>query len=216
MSAIRKLGLAPVYIDARGELVVDDRNIRRMPANNREDDFGDDDFGDDDLGDDFDGDDAGEDEGDDFGRRRHHGRGQGHEMRMLRKLQRRTSKYGASKDLYKRWAKTIVAGSSTLGAAGTTTVQIRLQFDFRGQDITFTGSVAGSLITQVRFGDRIVFDVSAGVDVAVFAATGFIRGLIKDQTLRAGLDILVTGTLPGAGDLRVSAFGWKPTMDYCE
>jgi len=49
----------------------------------------------------------------------------------------------------------------------------------------------------------------------VFASTGFLRGLLKGQSLRAGLDITVNGSLTGAGDFAVTLIGQKPTNTNC-
>lgn len=113
------------------------------------------------------------------------------------------------------WGETAIGGSTTLGAAGTATVQIRLQHDFRARDVTFDGSLAGTLITSITFGDRNVWSSAAGLPIVAFASTGFIRGLLKGQYIKAGLDISVVGTLTGAGTLQATLTGLKPNMTTC-
>ncbi len=216
---MEKLGYALLVRGDDGQIRYDTDTLRRAPpARNRTGDveFGNDDFGDDDDDNDFGDDDADTDSdasGDEVGRhrRRHHGRHAA--PRALRRSARQH--YGAHKKDYVEWGKTAVSGSSTLTGAGSTTINIRLQFDFRGLDITFTGSLAGTLVTGIRFGDRLVWDTPDGVDVGVFAVTGFMRNLIKDQTLGRGLDIIITCNLPGAGTVRTTLSGFKPVMSYC-
>jgi hypothetical protein len=219
MNRLIPMGTARISRDAEtGELVVDDRTLRRNPARN--DDFGDDDFGDDDYGDDeYEADadvETGSDMGDDdFGRKRrkHHGRHAA--KRHARQIARHRSQGGGAADDYTNWGKTIVGGSFS-GGAGTAQVRVRLQFDFRALDIAFNGSTAATVITLVQFGDRIVFQDPDGFDVSLFASTGFIRNLVNGQSLRAGLDILVVGILPAPGStLRVAIPGRKPVMAYC-
>jgi len=186
------------------------------------DDYGDDPNG---YGDDYYGE-PGENTEDnaDFGarhRRRH--RGRHHESRRYRHggyeerhaMGHRPRAYGAHESDYRYWGKTGVSNTSGTVAAGAVSVTIRLEFDFRGEDITFTGSTALTLITSIKFGDRLVWD-TAGTDVSVFAANAFIRGLIKGQSLRGGLDIIVNGIIPaGGGNLNVTCIGHKPIMGYC-
>jgi len=74
----------------------------------------------------------------------------------------------------------------------------------------FATQTAGARVTSIFFGDRSVWSNSDGIDVGVFASTGFLRGLLKGQSLRAGLDIAVNGSLPGAGDFSVTLIGQKP------
>ncbi len=113
------------------------------------------------------------------------------------------------------WGMTAVSGTQNLGAAGSAAVKIRLQHDFRAQDITFTGSAAGAKVTSIFFGDRSVWSSSDGIDVTVFGSTSFLRGLLKGQSIRAGLDITVNGTLTGSGDFAVTIIGSKPVDPRC-
>lgn len=81
--------------------------------------------------------------------------------------------------------------------------------------MTFTGSAAGAKVTSIFFGDRVVWSSSDGIDVSVFSSTSFLRGLLKGQSLRAGLDITVNGSLSGAGDFAVTLIGEKPVTAQC-
>jgi hypothetical protein len=234
------LGYARVYRHPRtGSLVVDTDSLRRGGFAGRED-FGDDFDGDedDDDDDDFEGDDIeGDDdfEGDDevegeepadFGAR---GR-----PRRRRRLNRRLGRLNNREDRVRsqlanlgggragrkgkkkvHWGMTAVSGTDTLAAAGSASVKIRLQHDFRAQDVTFTGSAAGAKVTSIFFGDRAVWSSSDGIDVSVFGSTSFLRGLLKGQSLRAGLDIAVNGSLTGAGDFAVTIVGEKPVTPHC-
>jgi hypothetical protein len=193
-----------------------------------DDDFGyddfdedDDDFGYDDEDDEFDDEDF-EDEDDDFGyefggrkerKQRRSGRRVRRKSRRVERLERQIDKLKGSKGKkHQGWAKTIVSGTDTLGAAGTAKVRIRLQHDFKSEDITFAGStpVNGVLITSIFFGDRQIFNDADGVDASVFGTSSFLRGLLKGQNLRAGLDILVTADLNAAGSLKAAITGLKP------
>ena len=89
------------------------------------------------------------------------------------------------------------------------------QHDFRAQDVTFTGSAPGALVHSIFFGDRAVWSSSDGIDASVFAANGFMRGLLKGQSLKAGLDIIVNGSLPGPGRFAATLIGFKPTHGGC-
>lgn len=110
----------------------------------------------------------------------------------------------------KEWARTIVTGTATLAAAGTAAINIRLQTNFRGFDITFNGSLAGSTITSVFFADRLIWSSPDGVDVSTFAVTGFLRGLVKGQHIGKGTDIIINCVLPGAGSVKATVVGFKP------
>ena len=110
------------------------------------------------------------------------------------------------------WAATIVSGSdtSTSESGGPVSAQIRLQHDFKASDVTFTGSASGATVTSIFFGDRVVWSNSDGIDVGVFASNSFMRGLLKGQSLRAGLDFTVNGSTAGAGDFSATLIGEKP------
>ena len=106
---------------------------------------------------------------------------------------------------------TAVGGAETYGAAGPATVRIRLQHDFKAEDITFTGSVEGATVTSIFFGDQAVWSTPEGIDVSVFGSNSMLRGLLKGQRIEKGLDITVNGTVPGEGTYSVTLMGQKPT-----
>ncbi len=223
-----------------GEIVVDTDSLRRRGFSG--DDFGyeddddfegyDDDFEgdadfDEDDDDDFEGYDFGDDD-DDFGEgwwQRRKKRRRGRKRRRLnrrkgrinRRLGRLDDKEGKGKPAKPKvtWGMTAIGGTETLTDAGSASVQVRLQHHFRAQDLTFTGSADGAKVTSIFFGDRVVWSNSDGIDVGVFASNGFLRGLLKGQSLRAGLDITVNGSLSGAGDFAVTLIGLKPTTKSC-
>jgi hypothetical protein len=226
--------------DSTGELVVDTDTIRRssfagdeLGSDDYGDDYGDDDLGDDDLGEeddeefeddeDFEGDDdlgddeTGDDEtgdelGDDFaGPRRLNRRKKRLERRLERidrKLGRKQRRRGRKSKM--TWGMTAVGGVDTVSEEGAATVKIRLQHHFRAEDVTFTGSASGATVTSIFFGDRVVWSNSDGIDVSVFASNSFMRGLLRGQSLRAGLDITVNGNMPSAGNFSVTIIGKKP------
>lgn len=108
-----------------------------------------------------------------------------------------------------RFGGTLMTASSTPArsiAAGatesfTTTMSIRPQFGFEGDDLVLTstanvGDAAGpSLVldtlgvTAVRFGDREVWRNTAGVPYPVTAASSLVRQLIAGHKIGGGLDI---------------------------
>lgn len=230
------LGVGRIMRDRRtGAIVVDTDTIRRGGFagedfgddwDDDDDDTDEDDFGDDDVGDDLEGDFEGEDDvGDDdvgeFGGPRRKRR---RLKKRLGRLNRRESNVREKladiaprrrKEKRMSWGMTAVSGTQNLGAAGSAAVKIRLQHDFRAQDITFTGSAAGAKVTSIFFGDRSVWSSSDGIDVTVFGSTSFLRGLLKGQSIRAGLDITVNGTLTGSGDFAVTIIGSKPVDPRC-
>ena len=234
------LGHARIYRDATGELVVDTDTLRRSSfagcdacdfgdeygddddlgdeedIDEDDDDLGDDDLGDDDYGDE---DEAGDEElGDDFAGPRRNRR----LARRKRRLQRRMARVDRKMNRGKRrgrkgmnWGMTAVGGVDTVTAEGAATVKVRLQHDFRAEDVTFTGSLSGATVTSIFFGDRVVWSNSDGIDVSVFASNSFMRGLLRGQSLRAGLDITVNGNMPGAGSFSVTIIGKKPLGHRC-
>jgi hypothetical protein len=231
------LGHARVYRDPRsGQLVVDTDTLRRTFAGA---DFagGYDEF--EGYDDEFEGyeDDEFEgydDEEDDFGffrrnperRRRRRQRRLGRKRdrinrrmgRKLGRIDRKEKKLEEDNDgLPTGWGATAVSDSENIdrGQGGSASLKIRLQHDFRAQDITFTGSAPGALVHSIFFGDRAVWSSSDGIDAGVFAANGFMRGLLKGQSLKAGLDIIVNGSLPGPGRFTATLIGLKPTHGGC-
>jgi len=221
------LGHARVYRHpSTGELVVDTDSLRRSGfagefGYDEDDDFGEEDYDDFGEDDDFEGD----DEDDDFGaggrrRARRQARRAQRGPRRTQRRERRRSPAPAAAPVVKKpaagpWGMTAVGGTDTLGGAGPASVKIRLQHDFRAQDITFTGSAGGAKVTSIFFGDRVVWSTSDGIDVSVFASNSFLRGLLKGQSLRAGLDITVNGSLGGAGDFAATLVGEKPVDSHC-
>ena len=113
------------------------------------------------------------------------------------------------------WGMTAVGGTETLTLAGPVSVRVRLQHDFRAEDITFTGSLPGATVNSIFFGDRVVWSAPDGIDVSVFDATGFLRGLLKGQSIGAGLDVVVNGSLPDVGTFAVTLTGKKPVRPGC-
>jgi hypothetical protein len=230
------LGVGRIMRDRRtGAIVVDTDTIRRGGFagedfgddwDDDDDDTDEDDLGDDDVGDDLEGDfegedDVGEDDVGEFGGPRRKRR---RLKKRLGRLNRRESNVREKladiaprrrKEKRMSWGMTAVSGTQNLGAAGSAAVKIRLQHDFRAQDITFTGSAAGAKVTSIFFGDRSVWSSSDGIDVTVFGSTSFLRGLLKGQSIRAGLDITVNGTLTGSGDFAVTIIGSKPVDPRC-
>ena len=113
------------------------------------------------------------------------------------------------------WVGTVLSGNASLTGAGSWTVTMRPQHDFRANDISFPGSASGCEVNAVYFGDRPVWQSTEGVDVSFFASTGFIRNILDGQQIRAGLDIKVTGTLAGEGAAKVVIVGEKPYVSSC-
>jgi hypothetical protein len=234
------LGHARVYRDPRsGQLVVDTDTLRRSTFAGSDFAGGYDDFeGYDDeefegYDDGFEGYDDEEDE-DDFGflrrnpkrRRRRKQRRLGRRRerigrrtnRKLGRLDKKEDKLSKDQDgVPSGWGATAVSDSEeiTRGQGGSAALKIRLQHDFRAQDVTFTGSAAGALVNSIFFGDRAVWSRSDGIDAGVFAANGFMRGLLKGQSLKAGLDIIINGSLPGPGRFTATLIGLKPTHGGC-
>lgn len=109
---------------------------------------------------------------------------------------------------------TLLAGANTPAesiAAGATetfsgTITIRPQFDFIARDAslncTATIGVAGSAgtnltlsslgVTSVMFGDRVMWQNTTPIPLAVITATGFVRNLLRAGRIQGGLDITVT------------------------
>ena len=103
----------------------------------------------------------------------------------------------------------VVSGSTTTAQAGAATINIRLQHDFKAEDITFNGSTAGTVVNSIFFGDRHVWSSSTGVPVSVFDVGSFIRGFLEGQYCQGGLDIVVNGTLTGQGTFVATLMGKK-------
>jgi hypothetical protein len=108
------------------------------------------------------------------------------------------------------WISTFLTGSTTIDAAGQANVVIRSQHPFLATDVTFEGSAAGAKINQIMFGSRQVVNANDGIPTTVFTPTSQMRKHLEGQKLKAGLDIVVTGTLTGPGTLSAVFFGYKP------
>lgn len=108
---------------------------------------------------------------------------------------------------------TVLPGSGVSSAAAseeeTVQLEIRPQHDFWADDVTFTGSVAGTSVSAIFFGEDRVFDSPTGVPVEFFAANNQLRGLLKGRFIKAGLDIRVVTSAP-AGKVAVQFVGKKP------
>lgn len=238
MKNLTPLGHARVYRHPlSGELVVDTDSLRRTQFAGADDFGGYDDF--EGYDDDFEGYD--DFEGDDFGlfRRNPDRQRQRRDRRMQRKRQRVDRRYQRKTDRLDRksdrwglndddnddpaqdkgdrmgWGMTAIGGTQMLATAGSTAIRVRLQHDFRAEDITFTGSSPGATVTSIFFGDRVVWSASDGIDVSVFASNGFLRGLLKGQSIGAGLDVTINGALPDAGIFSATLTGKKPVRPGC-
>lgn len=95
--------------------------------------------------------------------------------------------------------KTLLVGESAENPGGNFTLTIRPQFDFVAEDLTLTANDgatngAGFGIQAIEFGDRIIFNNSSSVPLAVFGTGSFVRGLVKGAAIAAGLDISLSAT----------------------
>ena len=234
---MESLGLAQVYRNARGELVVDRSTIR--PKKRRfageEEDIGDEDVGDEDSSDDLgDEEDIGEEEdigdedvgdedigdedvGDDAelsGRRGRKRRVARRTRRKGRRSGRQTARKGGDEVT---WGKTALSGESNTpdDVGDQITITIRPQHWFKAQDITFTGDTSAKIDT-IFFGERPVWNNSSGVPVSVFSSTGMLRGLLAGQKIRPGLDIVIKGTAGTASTTTTATvIGYKPLNTSC-
>ncbi len=108
---------------------------------------------------------------------------------------------------------TVISGSDTHKVdGGPFSIKMRLQHYFEAEDITFTQSPGtGAKVTSIYFGAHPAWNDQDGVDVSVFSKDSFMRGLLKGQKIRAGLDITVNGTVGKAEDLVTAIIkGEKP------
>ncbi len=243
MRRLNKLGFGLVYRDPHtGELIVDTDHIRPASAgpaasgffggvDPEEDDyadFGEEEYDDYAFGDeyddpDFEGDFEGDEEDDlEFGRRRRRRRRRGGRRRRpraerprRRRRRRAPTPTPAARPKQNTWGRTAVGGTDTSEVGGSVSVKVRLQHDFRAQDITFTGSTDDALVTSIFFGDRVVWSNSDGIAVGVFSSSSFLRDFLKGQSLRAGLDITVNGEVGDNGKFAVTLIGDKPVQPSC-
>jgi hypothetical protein len=217
---LNSLGYARVFRHPRtGELLVDTDSLRRAALSGFGEDPDDDDGDDDEFeGDDdeFEGDDddddggAGDDDDDtELGRSKKNKRNKRKGRRNRRGSSSQSNQQHSGGRV--KWVKTVISSNVVLADAGVATVVVRVQHHFKAQDITFDGSLAGSMIQSIMFGDRVVWSVpGAGVPIAVFGTTSMLRGILTGQKIQGGLDIQITGTLPGAGTLIATLAGQKP------
>jgi hypothetical protein len=181
-----------------------------------DDDLGDEDAGDDDLGDEEAGEDEEEEAGEDLAGEEDLGEEvSGRKRRKARRLHRKQRRKNRRKSV--KWGKTALSGeSNTPEASGDQiTINIRPQHWFKAQDITFTGDTSAKVDT-IFFGDRPIWNNSVGTPVAVFAATGMLRGILNGQKIRPGLDIIIKGT-GGTANTKTTAtlIGYKPLNTTC-
>ena len=187
-SKLHALGRARILKDARtGELIIDTDSLQGDIL--EDDNLGFDDGFAGDVDDPLDDGDLGFDDDPDLSGRRN------------RKRRRRGRRGG--------WGMTAVSGAEDYEGPGTATARIRLQHDFKAEDITFAGTLEGSTVTSIFFGDQPVWSTPDGVDVSIFDSNSQLRGLLKGQKIKAGLDITVNGTVPGEGRYAVTITGAK-------
>ena len=229
MRRLNKLGFGLVYRDPHtGELIVDTDHIRPAAAGTAgtgffggldpedEDfaDFGEDEyeddyaFGEDEYDPEFEGD---EEDDLEFGRRRRRRRRGG----RRRPRRREPVPIPQPRPQANTWGHTAVSGTDRNEGGGSVSVKIRLQHDFRARDLTFTGSTDNAKVTSIFFGDRVVWSSSDGIAVGVFSSDSFLRGFLKGQSLRAGLDITVNGEVGEQGVFSATLIGEKPVQPSC-
>lgn len=115
----------------------------------------------------------------------------------------------------KQWMACPLSERQDLEAGGAALLRFRLQHDFRASDITLEGSHSSARLTLVQFGDEIVFSQEAGIPASVFSRESNIRGMLKGRSARAGLDIIIKGTLDAAGTFTATILGEKPRPTVC-
>ena len=207
--SLNHLGNAPVYHDpATGRIMIDRRALRRAPvAGYHRDDVG---YDDDDIGDDDDDDigydDEMGDDDDEMGAR---------EDRQSRRQGRRNKRRGrrAGRKAKKVMVPSFPAGTATNAAASAAdvTATIRVQHQFKCEDVVLDGSTAGTRIKKIKFGDDTILDESSGINEAVFAgANSRFKNMLKGKEISGGLDITVVANIPAAGTLDITFVGEKP------
>ena len=115
------------------------------------------------------------------------------------------------------WQKTARVAFVAPTGAGAFTATVRPQYDFVAQDMVADGSTAAGIIVQsVVFGDYIAWnEPGAGVPAATINGTSFLRGLVKGAKVKGGLDITISGTVTGAGNVYLTIVGLKPATGMC-
>ncbi len=204
-----------------GSLVSDLDSIHRADATEGMDgDFGYDDFDefgddDDDIGDDDSDDDSSDDDDSDDddeigatrGQRRRRARRTARKARRVAKRAAKKSRSGSKPPMQ----KTALAGSGTNAAAGAVSISIVPAHPFKAKDIVFNGSSANATVTSIMFGDNLIWNNAAGIDVSVLSTSSFIRGLIEGAVAHPGVPITINGTVAVGGDvLKATLFGYKP------
>lgn len=111
----------------------------------------------------------------------------------------------------------MVSGGTSRDSAGTATINIRVQEGFWPERVFFDGSLENTTITKIKFGPDTVFDSDSdgGIDVAIFKANNPIADLLKGVHIPAGLDIVITAEMPGAGVVKVMFAGKKVRRKTC-
>lgn len=115
----------------------------------------------------------------------------------------------------KQWMACPLSERQDLEGAGVATLRFRLQHDYRASDITLEGSHSSARLILIAFGDEIVFTQEAGIPATVFSRESNIRGMLKGRGARAGLDIIIKGTLDAAGTFSATLLGEKPRPAAC-
>ncbi len=122
------------------------------------------------------------------------------------------------------WGKTVLPGemAAAVTTAGSYSFHITLQHKFRGEDLMFNGSypTTGSTVQSIFFADRPVFTAAGtGVDISIFANTGFVRGYLLGQLINEGLNITINGQValdttlcPPRGFVKAALTGTKPIV----
>jgi len=137
----------------------------------------------------------GEDDYDDFGQKRRY--------RPRRRNRLTRPRPAAPRKAPQVVQKTLLVGESDENPGASFTLTIRPQFDFVAEDLTLTANDgatngAGFGIQAIEFGDRIIFNNSSSVPLAVFGTASFVRGLVKGAAIAAGLDISLSATSSGS------------------
>ena len=117
-----------------------------------------------------------------------------------------------------KWGQTVISGGESSGTAGgAVSIKIRVQHAFKAEDITFTETTpnSGAQVTSIFFGDRLVWSNPGGVNVNVFGTTGFMRGLLQNQRIKAGLDITINGNVGAQNDTLTAIIKGEKPLTAC-
>lgn len=108
-----------------------------------------------------------------------------------------------------------LTGKGTSTQAETITLSIRPQEDFHASTIHFDGSLTGASVTEIKFGAKTIY-AGDGIDIDIFKAANPVGELLKNTSIKAGLDILIKMEMPGAGTGKVLIRGLSPAnSDRC-